>query len=85
MRWPQKDSIDHMYALEWVGEGSSGMATIADAPGEVAAVSHSIGGWSYGSFEIELNKARTTYMIDCKTTVGSAEHGWHEGSRSSEI
>jgi len=24
-------------------------------------------------------------MIDCKTTAGSAEHGWHEGSRNHAI
>jgi hypothetical protein len=66
--------IEHMYALEWVGESNSVIAKITNAPGAVVAVSHSIGGWSYDSFDIELKKARTTYTIDLKTTAGSVEH-----------
>lgn len=68
--------IEQMYLLEW-SQGSVGQTALP--PTAKVQVSHSIGGWNYGSFALSINAAATTYAIDLKTTIFGGGT-WHEGS-----
>jgi len=71
--------VDYMYLLEYTGGG------LANSPNTQVLVGKNIGGWNYGHWEVSLNAALTKYYVSLKTTIGSAETGWHEGETSFTI
>ena len=70
-----------MFLIEWTKPAAGGQTDTSQEPSSKVMVSHSIGGWNYGNFALQLNKQKTTWMIDLKTTITSdPDPVWHEGS-----
>ena len=62
---PKYRLVDQMFLLEWATQGTPrpGAGLTALEPTAKVLVSHSIGGWNYGSWSLALNGDATTYAV----------------------